>query len=358
MAVTDIGSSTQVAPAAPRRGRLTSVTQYGIVWAVLALFVILCLTTPGFLSFANLRNVLDQQAPVLIVAAPLTLTLIAGQFDVSLSAVYITAPLVGLQVERATGSFSLALLAGLLAGLVCGLFNAFLVVTCRINSFISTLASSYVVAGIGYVFSDRGILTPSDEGFRDFAATRILGLTSATWMAVVVVAVFWVVLSSTRYGRYIYATGANGDAARLSGIRTGWMVASTFLLTAGAAAFAGLLNASKSMSAQASDDFSFVFGALAAVVVGGTSIAGGAGAVWRTIAGALFIAMMNNGFNLNQVDPIYQRIILGLVILAAVGFDAFSRGRSPVMRSRRPGTSDGRQATVADSPPVTRTSSS
>jgi ribose transport system permease protein len=328
MTLTDTENTTRVAPAAHGNVWRSSLTRYGIVWAAAALFVILCLTTPGFFGGANLRNLLDQQAAVLIVAAPLTLTLIAGQFDVSLSAVYITAPLVGLQVEAATHSISLALAAGVLAGLVCGAFNAFLVVTCRINSFISTLASSYVVAGIGYVVSDRGILTPSDENFRDFATTRILGLTSSTWMAVVVVAVFWIALSRTRYGRYVYATGANGDAARLSGIRTGWIVASTFLLTAGAAAFAGLLNASKSMSAQASDDFSFVFGALAAVVVGGTSIAGGAGAVWRTVAGALFIAMMNNGFNLNQVDPIFQRIILGLVILAAVGFDAFSRARS------------------------------
>jgi ribose transport system permease protein len=328
MALTDTEHATEVAPATQGNAWRSSFSRYGIVWAVAALFVILALTTPGFIGGANLRNLLDQQAVVLIVAAPLTLTLIAGQFDVSLSAVYITAPLVGLQVESATGSIPLALVAGLLAGLVCGVFNAFLVVTCRINSFISTLASSYVIAGLGYVVSDRGILTPSDESFRDLAATRILGLTSATWIAVVVVAVFWVALSSTRYGRYVYATGANGDAARLSGIRTGRIIASTFVLTAGAAAFAGLLNASKSMSAQASDDFSFVFGALAAVVVGGTSIAGGAGAVWRTIAGALFIAMMNNGFNLNQVDPIFQRIILGLVILAAVGVDAFSRARS------------------------------
>ncbi|HEY0400489.1 MAG TPA: ABC transporter permease [Blastococcus sp.] len=327
MTLTDTENTTLVAPAVHRNVWRSSLTRYGIVWAAAALFVILCLTTPGFFGVPNLRNLLDQQAAVLIVAAPLTLTLIAGQFDVSLSAVYITAPLVGLQVEAATHSIALALAAGVLAGLVCGAFNAFLVVTCRINSFISTLASSYVVAGIGYVVSDRAILTPSDENFRDLAATRILGLTSSTWMAVIVVAVFWIALSSTRYGRYVYATGANGDAARLSGIRTGWIVASTFLLTASAAAFAGLLNASKSMSAQASDDFSFVFGALAAVVVGGTSIAGGAGTVWRTVAGALFIAMMNNGFNLNQVDPIFQRIILGLVILAAVGFDAFSRAR-------------------------------
>ncbi len=304
-----------------------SLSEYGIIWALGALFVILALSTPGFVGLGNLSNVLDQQAVVLIVAAPLTLTLIAGQFDVSLSAVYITAPLVGLQVEAATGSILLSVLAGVAAGAVCGAFNAFLIVTCRVNSFISTLASSYIIVGIGYLLSNQSILRPHSPDFRGFATTSSLGLTSAVWMAVLIVAGFWLLLSRTRYGRYVYATGANKNAAVLSGVRTGWIVASTFLLTGSAAGFAGMLNASQSMSAQASDNFSFVFGALAAVVVGGTSIAGGSGAVWRTIAGALFIAMMNNGFNLNQVDPIYQRIILGLVILLAVGLDAFSRAR-------------------------------
>jgi ribose transport system permease protein len=317
-----------------------SLSTYGIVWAAGVLFVILALTTPGFIGGANLRNVLDQQSVVLIAAAPLTLTLIAGQFDVSLSAVYITAPLVGLQVESATGSIVLAILAGVAAGLVCGLFNAFLVATCRINSFISTLASSYIVVGIGYLVSGQSILAPKNSAFRDFATTRLLGVTTATWIAVVVVAFFWVLLSSTRYGRYVYATGANTDAAVISGVRTRRLVASTFLLTGAGAGLAGMVNASQSMSAQASDDFSFVFAALAAVVVGGTSIAGGAGTVWRTVTGALFIAMMNNGFNLNQVDPIYQRIILGLVILVAVGVDAFSRSRKPSgHRSPRPPSS-------------------
>ncbi|MBU2694462.1 ABC transporter permease [Pimelobacter sp. 30-1] len=322
-------SATQSPPVARPQAKALAdrATRFGILWAVGLLFVVLALTTPGFLTSMNLVNLLDQQAPILIVAAPLTLILIAGQFDVSLSAVYITAPLVGLQVESQTHSILLAVLAGVLAGVVAGGFNAFLIVVCRVNSFISTLASSYIIAGLGYLVSNQAILTPSDPGFIDFSGTKVLGLTTASWMALLVTALFWILLQTTRYGRHVYATGANTEAARLSGVRTGVIVASTFVLTAAAAAFAGMVNASQSMSAQATDDFSFVFGALAAVVVGGTSIAGGAGAVWRSAAGALFIAMMNNGFNLNGVDPIYQRIILGAVILLAVGIDASSRAR-------------------------------
>ncbi|MFV0457581.1 MAG: ABC transporter permease [Actinomycetales bacterium] len=306
---------------------LQGYSKYGIVIAAVALFIILSLTTPGFFSLVNVRNVLDQQAPILIAAAPLTLVLIAGQFDVSLSAVYITAPLVGLQVEAATGSLILAVGAAVLAGAIAGVLNSALIVRVGINSFISTLATSYIITGFGYLISNQAILTPSSRDFRAFAVTHILGISSATWLALLVVAVCWILLSATRYGRYVFATGANSEAAIVSGVRTRLIVASTFVMTAAGAALAGMVNASQSMSAQATDDFSFVFTALAAVVVGGTSIAGGAGAVWRTMAGALFIAMMNNGFNLNQIDPIYQRIILGLVILLAVAIDAISRSR-------------------------------
>ena len=142
-----------------------------------------------------------------------------------------------------------------------------------------------------------------------------------------VVATTWVLLSLTRYGRYIYATGGNPEAARLAGVRTGLITASVFVLTGAAAGLAGTLSASRSISALPSDDFSFVFGVIAAIVVGGTSIAGGEGAVWRTVFGALFIAFMRNGFNLHQIDPIWQRIIQGVVILAAVGINAWSRER-------------------------------
>ena len=100
-----------------------------------------------------------------------------------------------------------------------------------------------------------------------------------------------------------------------------------FVLAAIAAALAGVLRSSRSISATPSDDLSFVFAVIAAIVVGGTSIAGGEGTVWRTVLGAFFIGLMSNGFNLNGVDPIYQRIVQGLVILGAVGIDAWSRSR-------------------------------
>jgi len=211
------------------------------------------------------------------------------------------------------------------AGTICGLLNSIAVVKLKINSFIATLATSFIYFGIAYVVSEQSILSPTEASFRDLSMLRIGPFTSATIFAVLVLVFFWVLLSKTRYGRYVYATGANAEAARLSGVRTELVLASTFVIVGAAAGFAGILNASQSMSARATDDFTFVFAVLAAVVVGGTSISGGSGAVWRTLVGAIFIAILGNGFNLNQVDPILQRVVLGLVILLAVGIDVISK---------------------------------
>ncbi|WP_419909742.1 ABC transporter permease [Candidatus Poriferisodalis sp.] len=309
------------------RHQLSVLARFGIVWVTLALFVVLAITTDGFLTAPNLRNVLDQQATLLIAASVATLTMIAGGFDVSIAAVAVVAPLVALRVENATGSVVVALIAGCAFGLAVGLANGSIVAFARINSFITTLAMSFIVFGLGYIVSERSILRPVSENFRDIARTRVLSLTTATWISLAVVAVAWVSLAGTRFGRHVYATGGNAEAARLAGVRTRRIVVSVFALSGLAAGLAGVVAASRTISATPSDDFSFVFGVIAAIVVGGTSIAGGTGAVWRTLLGALFIAFMVNGFNLHQVDPIWQRVIQGVVILVAVAADAWSRSR-------------------------------
>ncbi len=301
--------------------------EYAIVWVTLLLFVILAITTTNFLTAANLRNVLDQQSTVLLVAAIATLTVIAGGFDVSLSAVYILSPLVALRVENATGSVILAILAGIVTGLAAGAVNAVAVTFFKINSFIATLATSFAFFGLAYYVSDKSILRPSSLDFRHWVSTRIFGLTSATWIAIVVVAIAWFLLDRTRFGRYVFACGGNAEAGRLAGVRVSAILATTFALGGAAAGFAGTIDSAQTLSAQATDDFSFIFAVIAAIVVGGTSIAGGEGAVWRTVVGVFFIAILVNGFNLNGVDPVYQRIIQGVVILLAVGTDAWTRSR-------------------------------
>lgn len=309
--------------------RITTFARaYGILVVTVLLFLVLAGTTEGFATLRNFRNILDQQSTVLIVASFLTIAMIAGNFDISVSAVYVATPLVALSVENATGSVPLAILAALVTGAAMGLFNGIVVAWFRINSFIATLATSFMFFGAGYLVSDRSLMRPLGEGYRMLARTQVLGLTSSTWVSFGVVILASVLLTQTRFGRSVFAIGGNAEAARIAGLDVARVQIVSFVLLASSAALAGVLTSSRSLSAQPSDDFSFVFSALTAVIVGGTSIAGGQGAIWRTVVGAFFLAFLSNGFNLLQIDPIWQRLIQGTIILLAVGIDAWTQRNS------------------------------
>ena len=303
------------------------LTNYGIVWLTVILFVALAATTPNFVSADNFRNILDQQSIVLIVAVFVTMLLISGNFDISIGAIYTLVPLVALRVFDASDSVILLVLVGIIVGVLAGSINGVIVTKGRINSFVATLATALVFFGIAYLVTGGTILRLSDLDVRSLVTTRVLGLTTATWIAVLVVVIAWLLLERTRFGRYVFAIGGNREAARLAGVPVDRIIFTVFVLVGAAAGLAGVMNMARTLTAQASDDFSLVFTVIAAVVVGGTSIMGGFGAIWRTVVGVLFIAFLGNGFNLNGIDPVIQRIIEGLVILAAVGLDAWTRSR-------------------------------
>ena len=300
---------------------------YGILLVTICLFVVLAVTADGFATERNLRNILDQQSMVIIAAAFMTIAIISGNFDVSVSAIFVTAPLFGLKVENMTGNVFLAVVAAIAVGLIMGAINGFIVTRLKINSFIGTLATSFMFFGAGFLISSRSLMRPETDAYRLIARSRFLGLTSATWIAIAVVIIATILLSRTRFGRNVFAVGGNMEAARLAGVAVNRVQTMAFLLLGAAAALAGVLNSSRSISAQPSDDFSFVFAVLTAVIVGGTSIAGGQGAIWRTTTAAFFLAFLNNGFNLLQIDPIWQRLIEGAVIIMAVAVDTWTKNR-------------------------------
>jgi ribose transport system permease protein len=304
-----------------------SFTKLAVLWALAIVFIGLTATTDNFFSIMNLRNILDQQAFFLIVAGFATIVIISGGFDVSLGAIYILSPIVALKIENATGSILYMVLAGAAVGILAGIINGLIIAYAKINSFITTLATSFILFGLAYILSDGSILMISDIESRSFVTTKIFGITSATWMALFFLIISWILLERTRFGRSIFAVGGNIEAARLSGIRVNRIQIIAFTLGGFGAGLAGALNSIRTTSAQASDDFSVIFAVIAAIVVGGTSIAGGSGAIWRSVAGIFFIAILVNGFNLNGIDPVFQRIIQGLVILLAVGADSIRSTR-------------------------------
>lgn len=315
--------------AAPSRMRfsIAAARDYGIVLAFVVLFVSLSMASDAFLTTTNLLNILDQWAAVGIIACGSTLVLIAGGFDLSVAAVYALAGVVAAKTAGSLGP-ELGLLMGVLVGVAAGAANGLIATIGRINPIIATLASGIVIRGLALAISGGMLLTVKDEGFTTLGRDTLLGVKLSIWLLVVVIAATAFLLHKTVYGRYIYAAGGNAEAARLSGVRVDRVRTSMYIVSAVTAALGGLIVASRVATGQADVGVGLEFDVIAAIVIGGTSILGGAGAIWRTVLGVLILALIGNGFNLLNVDINYQRMIYGGLILAAVGMDAWSRKRT------------------------------
>lgn len=304
-----------------------SLRDYGIVFAFGGLFVLLSTQSDVFLSTANLRNLLTQSAPIGLMAIGGTLLLISGGFDLSVGAIFALSGIVAAQSAPILGNTA-ALLLGILVGLLVGVVNGVLATVGRINPLVTTLASAIVIRGVSLVLTGGFLVSVADPSFQAFGRGRWLGINISIvlWLGFALLA--GLVLTFTTYGRRIYAAGGNPEAARLSGIRVNLVRTSTYAISGLSAGLAGVLISSRVATGQADAAIGIELSVIAAIVVGGTSIWGGDGAVWRTVLGVLILAMIGNGFNLLQVPAMYQQIIEGSIILAAVAMDAWSRRRS------------------------------
>ncbi|MBO0843693.1 MAG: ABC transporter permease [Nocardioides sp.] len=305
---------------------LPSLRSAGILIPFVILFAVLSARSAPFLTKTNLLNILDQQSANLIIAAAGTLVLVSGGLDLSVGATYSLAGVVTAQVGQHHPVW-LGVVLALLAGLLIGLVNGFITTVCRINSLIATLAMSFIVSGLGSRVTGGNLLVlTSHPGFAKLAQTTWLSVRTSIWIALAALLVLGVVLSRSTLGRYMYAAGGNAEAARLAGVRVNGVRIAAFAASGTAAALAGVVDTSRVLSATSSTGDQLTFTVLAGIVVGGTSILGGEGAIWRTIVGVLFIALVGNGFDLLGADPLYQQITLGVILLLAVGLDALSRG--------------------------------
>ena len=302
-----------------------AVRQVGIGIPFLVVFIALSFASESFLRFQNLANILDQQAGIIIVACAGALVLIAGGIDLSIGAVYGLAAATSLNVA-ASVSTPAGVLAGLAVGLAVGIVNGVIVTRFRVNALIATLAMSFVVSGLAAIVTKGNLVVAfGHPDFQQFAATKIGGVTSAAWMMVAIAILAAILLGRTTFGRYVYASGGNAQAARLGGVPVDRIKVATFALSGMAAALAGTIDASRVLSAQASSGQFLTFTVLTGIIVGGTSILGGEGSIQRTVVGCLFVALVANGFNLLGLDPFYQQVTLGVILLLAVGLDAWSR---------------------------------
>jgi ribose transport system permease protein len=310
--------------------RSFNLRDYGVVIGVVALVIYLSLATTTFLSPGNLTNVLDQAVVVGLLTCGATLCIISGVFDLTATASLALSAIIGVYVTQAAG-VGAGLVAAMFAGAALGALTGFIVnVSTAVNAFIATLATSIVYRGVALVLTGGAIvypLTDQIEGVQVFTDDIPgLGITAATAALLVVALVTGVMLWSTNFGRRIYAVGGNAEAARLSGIRVGSVHVGVYMVSGICSALAGLVLVARSGGgAQANMALGLELSAIAAAVIGGTSILGGEGAIWRGMIGVLLLTLISNGFNLLGWDTTFQLVVQGLLILVAIIVDRYIR---------------------------------
>ncbi|UGS38302.1 Ribose import permease protein RbsC [Capillimicrobium parvum] len=331
------------------RGAARRVLQeYGLVLVLVVLIAVVAIREPSFVEGQSLLNLLEQWAPVGIMAVAGTFVIISGGFDFSVGGIFALATVcfAGFAGHVPVG---VAFIAALGVGLFLGVTNGLVITKLRVNPFIATLAMGQIAHGIGLVYTDG---TPFIVEGDSFAALGLNQIGPFVIPSVVMILAFLVggfVLSRTTYGRSMYALGGNRDAARLSGIKVDRRLITAYAVSGVSAALAGAFMASRLGTGQADASAGIEFDVVIAIVLGGTAISGGFGAMWRTAVGLGLLAVMQNGFDSLQINPFYQVVIKGVVLIIAVAWDEYVRRRkenpaisepiAPPPRAGRPGES-------------------
>ena len=292
--------------------------RFGLVMALLALIVILSLLSDRFLTPSNVVNVLRQISINAIIACGMTVVIIGRGIDLSVGSLLALTGVVGAGLAVGGLPAGLAVLVAMALGTALGTFNGLFVAYAGIAPFIVTLAGLTIFRGAALAYTDGRPITGLPSLFMTLGYGSFLGLPVPIWIMLAFLLVTHVILRFTALGRAIYAIGGNEEAARLSGFPVRRVQAFTFAYSGLAAALAAMVLTGRLNSAQPSAGVMFELDAIAAVVVGGTSLFGGRGGVFGTLVGALIIGVINNGMNLLNVPSFYQQIVKGGVILAAL----------------------------------------
>lgn len=286
------------------------------------ILIVLAFASPSFFTFPNLVNILNQNAPLVIIAAAGTFVIISGNFDLSVGAIFGVAGVTTAATTVATGNVALGLALAPIIGLVLGAVNGTIITRLRIHSFLATLATSMVYTAVAVLITGGSLITVTVQGFSALGRERWLGIFLAVYVMIVVVAILWFLLTRSVFGRHVFAVGGNPEAAELSGVKVDRTRIIVFTLSGLAAGLAAAIGVSRIASGQPLAGAGMELDAIAAIILGGTSIYGGVGAIWRSVVGVFLIALIGNGFDLMNLNPQLKDMVTGVIILAAVGMAA------------------------------------
>ncbi len=303
---------------------------YGIYVLLVVLIAVLSILRPGsFFSVSNLVNVLRQCSVYAILAFGMTYIFIGDGLDLSVgNTLNLCSCVVAMLIVNQGMNMWLAVILTLLVGVIVGFCNAFIVTKLKVNPFLGTLGTMYIIKGVALWITNENPITGLPEQFQIFGGSPDwLPVPPQFIIAVVLFVVLYVVLRHTRLGRHVYAVGSNEQAARLSGIKVTRIKFFIFMLSGFCAALAGIIMASRLQLGSPVLTSSYEMDAIAAVCIGGTSSGGGDGSLGKTVCGALALTVIRVGLNILRISTSIQQIVIGAVIVAAVAIDMYGRSR-------------------------------
>lgn len=306
--------------------------KYGMVVLLVGLFAATAILDSTFLDSDNLLNLLLEWAPVGIMAIGMTYVIISGGFDLSVGGVYAMGGVIYASVAQ-DASVVLALAAALAAGAVIGAINGLIITRLDVNPFVTTLGTGFIVRGLALVATAATPILVTTSGFDVLGTHKVGPVPVPALLLIVGLLIGGFFLARTIYGTYVYAVGGNDESARLSGVPTRRVRGSTYVITGLCAALAGCILASRLSSGQADVGTNIELDVITVVVVGGTALAGGEGAMWRTAVGISILAVLGNAFDRLQISPFWQLVIKGAIIVFAIAADSYGKKRAA--RTRR-----------------------
>ncbi len=326
---TETQNQTEVVPtSAPMTGSNRNkvqalATRYGIVIAFFLLCVVLSFLNKYFLTTGNVVNILQQTSINGILALGMTLVILTGGIDLSVGSVMAISSMVAATFVSGDHPRSLWLVVplGLSVGAFLGFINGLTVAYLKVPSFVATLGMLSVARGITYAYTDGQPVPNLSDTFLSLGEGTVLGVPLPIVVLAVLFGFLWWVLTHTTYGRSIYAVGGNVRSARAAGISTKRITASVYIFSGALAAMGGLVLAARTSAALPQAGVGYELDAIAAVVIGGTSLTGGVGSAAGTLLGALIIGTINNGLDILGVSSAYQQIVKGAIIIVAVLLD-------------------------------------
>ncbi|MEG6573027.1 ribose ABC transporter permease [Caldibacillus debilis] len=290
---------------------------------LLLIVIVLTILSPNFLTVTNILNVFRQVSINALLAFGMTYVILTGGIDLSVGSILALCSALAAGFMTDSMDPVLAVSAGLVLGALMGAANGFVIAKGKVAPFIATLATMTIFRGLTLVYTEGRPIT----GFSDSVAFKMigrgyfLGVPVPVYIMLAIFLILYLVLKKTTFGRGVYAVGGNEEASRLSGLNVDRIKIGVYTISGLLSAFAGIILASRLNSAQPTAGISYELDAIAAVVIGGTSLSGGRGRIAGTLIGALIIGVLNNGLNLLNVSSFYQQVVKGGVILLAVLLD-------------------------------------